>query len=241
MGVSKKILLSAAIGAPLAALAYARWVRPWHLQWGVRGDEAQRYLPGDELIPHPKMQSTHAISIAVTPQLVWPWLVQMGQGRGGFYSYTWLENLAGCQTRNAEELTPELQAIRVGDPVWLHPNAAPMFVKTLEPGEALVYFGGRDAFPETRDADVIRKDPTFASSWAFVLSDEGPEGTRLIVRNRTTYGPGLQHELACRLLLEPIHFVMERKLLYTVRDLVEGRKRQQFADPEEEDYEPMFV
>lgn len=233
--------MSAVIGAPILALAYARWVRPWHLNWGVRGDEAERRLPGDELIPHPKMQSTHAISIAATPQLVWPWLVQMGQGRGGFYSYAWLENLAGCHSSNVEELAPELQTIRVGDPVWLHPNAAPMFVNTLEPGEALVYFGGRDAFPAAKEPDGLRRDPTFASSWAFVLADEGPEGTRLIVRNRTTYGAGLQHEIACRLLLEPIHFVMERKLLHTLRDLVEGRKRQRLPDPDEEDYEPMFV
>lgn len=241
MGVSKKVLVGAAIGAPLLALAYARWIRPWHLSWGVRDDEAERWLPGDELIPRPKMQSTHAISIAATPQLVWPWLVQMGQGRGGFYSYAWLENLVGGQSRNVGELTPELQTLRVGDPVWLHPNAAPMFVQALEPDEALVYFGGRDAFPESGEPGSPRRDPTFASSWAFVLEDEGPDGTRLIVRNRTTHGVGLQHELACRLLLEPIHFIMERKLLYTVRDLVEGRKRQRLPDPDEEDYEPMFV
>lgn len=240
MGIStRKVLLGAVIGAPLVALAYTRWVRPWHLQWGVRDDEARRRLPGDELIPYPKMQSTHAISIAATPQLVWPWLVQMGQGRGGFYSYRWLENLAGCQMQNAEELVPELQTIHVGDPVWLHPNVAPMFVHTLVPGEALVYLGGRDAFPDGNDA--VQPDPSFASSWAFVLEDQGPEGTRLLVRNRATFGPGLQHELACRVLVEPAHFLMERKLLHTVRDLVEGRKKQPFAEPDEDDYEPMFV
>lgn len=242
MGVStKKVLLGAAIGAPLLALAYARWVRPWHLNWGVRDDEATRPLPGDSLIPHPKMQATHAITIEATPQLVWPWLVQMGQGRGGFYSYTWLENLAGCHMRNAEQLVPELQTLRVGDPIWLHPNAAPMFVKALEPAKTLVYFGGRDAFPEAREKDAATPDPAFASSWAFVLEDHGPEGTRLIVRNRTTYGPGIQHELACRCLLEPAHFVMERKLLKTLKDLVEGRKRKWLPDAEEDDLEPMFV
>ncbi|MDZ7638077.1 MAG: hypothetical protein U5J83_07475 [Bryobacterales bacterium] len=234
--------MGAAISAPLLALAYARWVRPWHLQWGVRGDEAKRRLPGDEFIPYPKMQATHAITIAATPQLVWPWLVQMGQGRGGFYSYTWLENLAGCQMQNAGELVPELQTLRVGDPIWLHPNAAPMFVKQLDPGRSLVYFGGRDAFPEAKEKDAVLPDPAFASSWAFVLEDEGQEGTRLIVRNRTTYGASLQHEVACRLLLEPAHFVMERKLLHTLRDLVEGRRKLWLADPgEEEDFEPMFV
>jgi hypothetical protein len=238
---TKKVLLSAAIGAPLLALAYARWVRPWHLHWGVRDDEATRSLPGDNLIPQPRMQATHAITIEASPQLVWPWLVQMGQGRGGFYSYTWLENLAGCQMRKSEELIPELQTLRVGDPIWLHPNTSPMFVKALDPEKALVYFGGRDAFPEAKDSGMGVADPAFASSWAFVLEDAGPEGTRLIVRNRTTYSPGLQHEIACRCLLEPAHFVMERKLLRTLKWLVEGRKKGWLPEAEDDEPHPMFV
>lgn len=242
MGVStKKVLLGAALSAPLLALAYARWVRPWHLTWGVQDDEATRWLPGDDLIAAPKMQATHAITIEATPQLVWPWLVQMGQGRGGFYSYSWLENLVGCQMENADRIVPELQVLRVGDPIWLHPNAAPMQVKVMDVERALVYYGGREAFSEFSDRNADLPDPSFASSWAFILEDAGENGTRLIVRNRSTYGPGIQQEMACRCLLEPLHFVMERKLLRTLKWLVEGRKKNWIFDAEDDEPAPMFV
>jgi hypothetical protein len=115
---------------PLALLAvvlvYWLCVRPWHLRRDATDDEVQQPLPGDELAPpHPKLNTTHAITIHAPAVDVWPWLVQIGQDRGGFYSYTWLENLVGCHMRNADRLRPAWQRLAVGDSVWLHPKAPP--------------------------------------------------------------------------------------------------------------------
>ena len=69
--------------------------RPWQLHWGAAGEEIDTVLPGDDLIPGPDLVTTRGITIGVPPGQVWPWLAQLGQGRGGFYSYDLLENLAG--------------------------------------------------------------------------------------------------------------------------------------------------
>lgn len=83
-------------------------------------------MPCDELVEHPKLNATHAITIDAPASAVWPWLVQMGQTRGGFYSYAWLENLVGCHMHNADQIHPEWQDLKVGDQVWLHPKAPPL-------------------------------------------------------------------------------------------------------------------
>jgi hypothetical protein len=83
----------------------------------------RRPLPGDGLVTDPRGRTTRAISIRASAAEVWPWLVQIGQGRGGFYSFTWLENLAGCHITNAERTVPEWQGVKVGDPIALHPKA----------------------------------------------------------------------------------------------------------------------
>jgi len=75
--------------------------------WRATPAETKRALPGDELVPEPRIQITHAVTIAAPVERVWPWLAQIGQDRGGFYSYEWLENLAGCEMRNADRVHPE--------------------------------------------------------------------------------------------------------------------------------------
>lgn len=242
MGVSvKKVLMGAAIGAPLIAVAYARWVRPWHLRWGLDPEESIIPLPGDDFVPRPKMEASHGIVIDATPDRIWPWLVQMGQGRGGFYSYAWIENLIGCAMKNAEDVVPEWQNLRVGDPVWLHPGASPMEVRMMERNRALVFYSGSNAFTDFGDRFVRHSDPHFASSWAFVLQPVDVDRTRLVVRNRTTYGDSLQQELAVRCLLEPAHFFMERKLLKTLKSLVERRAEEWLPDPEDDETATMFL
>src|SRR5690349_3601012 len=95
-----KLLWMLSLGG-LAGL-YAFVVRPWHLRWGATDTELDMSLPCDELVDDPKLNATHAITINAPVSSVWPWLVQIGQTRGGFYSYTWLENAVGCQMQNAE-------------------------------------------------------------------------------------------------------------------------------------------
>ncbi len=89
--------------------AYLLVIHPWMVNWGSTPAERQMALPGDELYPSPIGRSTWAITIHAPPQVIWQWLVQVGQDRAGFYTYTWLENLTGCEFHNANEIHPEWQ------------------------------------------------------------------------------------------------------------------------------------
>lgn len=197
----------AAVGAATAAAVYAFAVRPWYLRWGATREEVARKLPGDEIASGRELDATRALTIHAPVAEVWPWLVQMGQGRGGFYSYTWLENLVGCRMRNADRIRPELQEIALGMPIYLHPKAPPLRITHLEAGRALV----------------------LGTSWAFVLEPLDERTTRLIVRGRGRFenpdlGPVLNF-LYWRLVFEPAHFVMERKMMLGVKKRAERASR----------------
>jgi len=138
------------------AAAYALLARSRQLRWGASDDEADGRLPGDELIPHPDLSATRAIAVRTSADKVWPWIAQLGQGRGGFYSYDFLENLAGCDIHSADRVIPEWQAIRVGDEVKLAPRVA-LEVAALEPGRALVLRGG---------VPMGKTPPPYDFSWA---------------------------------------------------------------------------
>ena len=103
-----------ALGA-LAVAGYVVGVRPWHLAWGVTPDEV---AGGDS---DGCGRSTRGVTIDAPADEVWPWVAQLGQDRGGFYSYEWLENLAGCRMRNADRIHPEWQHREIGETVYLHP------------------------------------------------------------------------------------------------------------------------
>ncbi len=107
------------VAAVIVLLGALLPLRPWSLRWGATGDELKRRWPGDELTPGRAGQSTRAITIHASAPEVWAWIVQIGQDRGGFYSYTWLENLFGCKMHNADRIVPEFQSRAVGDTVWL--------------------------------------------------------------------------------------------------------------------------
>lgn len=214
------VSLLIAAGAALVA-AYAFLLRPWHSRWGATDAEACGPLPGDHLVPDPKLEATHAVTVNAPPEHVWPWLVQLGQDRAGFYSYTWLENLFGCHMRNTYHVVPEWQHLKVGDGVLFHPKLPRVPVAVLDPNHALVIGGQLD--PETGLPAAVGADPANrgATGWAFVLRPE-PEGrTRLIVRLRGRWPDGLLGWLANRLFWEPAHFVMERRMLRTVKRLAE--------------------
>lgn len=197
-------------------------IRPWHLRWGATDAEVGRSLPGDELVPNPKWEATHAITIHAPAAEVWPWLVQMGQGRGGFYSYDWLENLFGLNIHNADRIIPEFQNLQVGDIVRLYPGGGPA-VSVLEPGRALVLFGlidprtGRSFNPKDELPDNY-----FATSWGFYLDPIDERSTRLIERFRIGWDPpSFLNTLSNRVALEPISFVMERKMLLGIKQRAE--------------------
>jgi hypothetical protein len=126
--------------------------RPLMLHWGANCEEVHKRLPGDETVPGPVVQSTRAVTIDAPVAAVWPWLAQLGQDRGGFYSYENLENLAGCQMHNADEIHPEWQQRRPGDTVYLHPRSG-LRVTRFEPGRilALEHWGAFVLEPRGRD------------------------------------------------------------------------------------------
>lgn len=91
-----------------AYLALGRLLRPWYSRWGATDAEVRASLPGDELVPSPRAQSTWAVTIEAPPDAVWPWLVQMGQDRAGFYTYEWFENVVlRLDIHNAARIVPE--------------------------------------------------------------------------------------------------------------------------------------
>lgn len=213
-----------AMGLGLAAFgAYWKLIRPWHLTWGAAGDETQRGFPGDELLPDAKMLATHAITIAAPPSKVWPWLAQIGQGRGGFYSYDWIENLMGLDIHNTSQILSEYQDIKVGDIVPLSPDGFGIPVALLEPEQALVLRGDTrldpNAIPGMAAGDY------FAATWAFYLQPLPGDKTRLVERWKADWSPTLKNTIMMRLFLEPGAFLMERKMLLGIQERAEASLR----------------
>ena len=193
--------------AGLGALsAYTFAVRPWHLRWGATDEEVKEPLPGDEVVPDATQSATHAVTINAPAEDVWPWLAQVGQTRGGFYSYAWLENLVGCRMKNAERIVPEWQDVKVGDEVWLHPSAPPLPVFICEPGRAMV-LGSNTESPGT---------------WGFYLKKLGDGKTRLIIRGRGHWKQSLFNWLFLYGVFEPAHFIMERKMMLGIKRRAEA-------------------
>jgi hypothetical protein len=193
----------------VAAATYILFARPWHLRWGASAHECDASLPGDDLIVRPDLTATRAITVRASAGQVWPWIAQLGQGRGGFYSYDFLENLAGCDIHSADRIVPRWQDIKVGDEVKLAP-AVGLGVAALAPGRSLVLRGG---------IPVGNTPPPYDFTWAWVLRDE-PDGTsRLLVRERYAYTRPW-----ARFLVEPVEavsFVMSQKMLRGIRDRAE--------------------
>jgi hypothetical protein len=207
--VSKRIIAPVALLS--AGLVYGFLLRPWHLRWGATEAEVEEQLPGDDLTPDPVEQATHAITIHAPVSEVWPWLAQVGQTRGGFYSYAWLENLVGCQMHNTDEIVPEWQHIQVGDEVWLHPKVPPLPVLLVEPHKALV-FGSNSNTPGT---------------WGLYLKEVDAYTTRLIIRGRIHSGrTSVLGWLGYHGVFEPAHFIMERKMMLTIKRLAEQSQEQ---------------
>ncbi len=220
-----KFLLRVATLAVLAGLAvYVFFIRPWHLRWGATDAELAAYLPGDDLVAHPKIVATHAITIQGSAADVWPWLVQMGQGRAGFYSYEWIENLMGLNIRNSDRILHEFQNLKVGDLVPFAADGTGVPVAVLEPNRALVLGGRVDA--QTKGPMALKdRDPNayYETSWAFFLQPVDAHTTRLIERFRTDWGPDtFGNTFFYRGILEPGTFIMERKMLLGIKERVEA-------------------
>ena len=206
-GWRRRLRLAAAVA--LLGAAYWTVVRPRLLNWGATPAEAGRRLPGDDLLPEPDAESTVAVTIDAPPGAVWPWLRQLGQDRGGFYSYEWAENLVGLDIHNADRVVPEWQDISVGDAVRLATEArfpdATLEVAAVEPERALVL----------RTPD----EPT-GWVWSFLLDpDDGT--TRLLVRSRIRLPANPAVRVAARAVLDPVAWFMTRGMLRGLRSRAE--------------------
>ena len=212
---------SAALGglvAATAAAATAYWfvVRPWHLRWGASDAEVALVLPGDELVPNAKISATHAITIQASPAEVWPWLVQLGQGRGGFYSYDWIENALGLDIHTADRILPEYQNLKVDDTIPLAPNDFGLPVIMLDPVQTMVLcgdtrLGGSKGKPELKPGEYL------AASWGFYLFGQANGTTRLVERWRADYTPTTVNAVFYRVFLESGAFLMQRKMLLGIK------------------------
>jgi hypothetical protein len=191
------LMVGVSLGAALTA-TYLIAVRPLWRHWGVDPAEAARALPGDDLVPEPTASDTRGVSVAAPPSAVWPWLVQMGYARAGWYSYDAID----MSNKSAWEIHPEWQSLVVGDKVPTDPRGG-FVVKHVDPQNALVLFfdstlmkeqlvsaaeaGAPVASPNLRvtgRAMGSMTPPEFSISWAFVLEPTVDGGTRLIERFR---------------------------------------------------------
>jgi hypothetical protein len=212
-----------ALAATFAAIVVAFFlvVRPWYQRWGATDEEITRPLPGDEIVPSAAGQETRAITIQASADRVWPWLAQLGQDRGGFYSYDMLENLVGCRMPTTDVLRPDRQQWQLGDKLWMYPpeRAGGIGFATLRvfgPGRALGF--------ATRVTGASVDQPE-SGSWAFVLQPLGDSATRLLVRGRVAGGRSPLGVAFDRAIFEPAHFVMERRTMIGLKQLAEGGDR----------------
>ncbi len=216
-------------------VAWRAYLRPLHDRWGIAPDEAERALPGDDLVPDATLVETRGITVNGSPAEVWPWLVQMGYGRAGWYSYDKLDNSAA----SADRIMPELQDLSVGDVMPSWPGGG-FRVADLEPGQSMSLYLDSDmveaqqaaADPDDTEASAAgikaaggmggAAMPDFRASWTFVLeaSEDGTQ-TRLIERVRAfTSRPNVLHRFALPMFGVGV-FLMTRKQLLGIKQRVE--------------------
>jgi hypothetical protein len=182
---------------------YPHW-RRWCLSWGSRAEEVDGRLPGDDLLVDTDVVTTRAVSIDAPPEAVWPWLAQMGSGRGGLYTYDWIENLLGLHMHSVDVILSQFQDIKVGDGQTLGKSGPTLRVAICEKSQALVF--------RSDDGNWV---------WAFLLQPEGT-GTRLMSRNRIAI-PGASRRMRWfyRYVMEPGSLIMERKMLMGIKHRAE--------------------
>jgi hypothetical protein len=211
LGMRADLMLLAA-GIALAASVIRRHdIRLWYRRWGVTDAERHRPLPGDSGVANANYVAMLAVTIDAAPEHIWPWLLQMGKGRGGLYSYDWLDRLFGYLDRpSADRILPEYQRLEVGDVIPVGGRAGGFPVKAIAPREALVLGGETDGFQWV---------------WQFALVPVSSGQTRLISRNQARV-PRSVASFFFMLALEPAAFIMTRKMLLGIKQRAEALRRE---------------
>jgi hypothetical protein len=207
-GRFSRFLLLALIGYTGTIIAF----RPWYTSWGSTQSEQQMVMIGDPPIGESHYRIDHAITIQAPVDSVWRWVVQIGQDRAGFYSYDWLERLFGADIHNSNAIVPEWQAVRVGHRVRAVQSS---------------YLGG--VFGRNLGWKVVAMEPgrsMVLEGWgAFTVQPVTPSITRMHIRTRGTGVPtvsGIALTPVSLLLLEPAHFIMERRMLLGIKERSEA-------------------
>ena len=193
-------------------------IRPLYLRWGSTAAERDAYLLGDELVQSARYRVDHAITIRAPADSVWPWLAQLGQDRGGFYSYAWLERLIGDDIHNANRIHPEWQRRQMGDTVF---------------AAQADYLGGRFGHAGWRIAAIDPGRGLYLDKWgAFVLRPVDSNTTRLIIRSRGAGTPTLGMVVLSPLnvfVFEPAHLIMQRAMMRGIRDRAEAAPMRRYS------------
>jgi hypothetical protein len=207
----------AAVGAAGIALdLLTPFLRGVRSHWGLSKEDAERAYPGDRCVPEPTWSWTHAVEVDAPPVDVWPWLAQIGQEKGGFYSYQFLENLVGCSVENATRAHREWEA-KVGDTLRLHPDMPPIPIVEVERGRWVVAHGEAPGAEGAKAAAV---------SWLFFVEPLPGARSRVVSRFRTRVAPGFFARLTQGpYLTESVGFVMDRKMLLGIKERVERARR----------------
>jgi hypothetical protein len=192
-------------------------LHPWHRTWGSTRAEVLMALPGDPAGRDPSVEIQHAVTIDAPPSAVWPWLIQLGQDRAGFYSYDWLERAFGADVHNVFELRPEWQSRRVGE---------------IVPATQRGYLGG--IFGDELGWTVAQLEPQRAlvlENWgAFVLLPEQTTRTRFIIRSTMSNRHIPVWASVINLMTFDLpHFIMQRRMMLTIKTLAEDGQRMRAA------------
>ncbi|MEA2493715.1 MAG: hypothetical protein QOJ29_1626 [Thermoleophilaceae bacterium] len=197
-----------AVGTAIAAVA--RPLKRRYVRWGATDEEVATILPGDDLLPRADLTATRAVTVLASPDVVWAWIAQIGQGRAGFYSYDFLENLLGCGIHSSDRIVPEWQDVEAGSVVSLFPGGG-LDVALASPRQALVLRGG---------IPLGRTPPPYDFTWAFCLRCRRDETTtRLVVRERYAYTSWW-----APVVVEPVQVIssiMSRRMLHGIKQRAE--------------------
>ena len=213
----------------LATASGVYLLRRLGMRWGATDDEVHRSLPGDDLVPHPMLETTHAISINASRADIWPWLVQMGYDRAWWYTdarwYQWVDKYVWHTSHPAspDHIVPDLQHLEVGDTILDGPPGTAFFtVAKLEPERVLALYSTTHILMMAPVS--LRNNPNVGLhgevSWVFVIDERETGMTRLIVRTRVSYEPKM-FRMMTRPILFPSDFLMARMMLQAIKQRVE--------------------